>query len=894
MSAYNQSPEMRRRGRPKRAAPTIIPHALIKSANPNIIDRVPGENCHLFAESLRNNSGPAIAHLGALLNPEQPYKFERIEIVTPVLNKDGSVIFMEIRIVRHNPLGSIPSTSPNNNLIKFQRDPTRTKVDKEYKHIFMGDKIWPLDDQGQERTERSVFCSTTSVLMNVGLFIPTNSPAALEHLRRYRKELGEYHTRLSAFKASQYPTYERDPQAQPAAFPEQQPPTPIFLVTEGEKARLGVESYLNLDDPEILSLLEEYNVEITTLGVLAGMPGAMRTNFSIRPLSQDFVVNGVNDEVLECALAQWIIIRDNDNDGIKEALAMANTLNLSFNVPANQIRIANPPVNVKPKWDDADPLPSDMKPVDRLKQILDTKSMLEQYVLRQTGKGRNEEWEVDPTDHNNKRLAIKRISTTIFDEQSTCSRYFEIPDTHLNGSIPLSESEVLYMATLCLRDMGHRPLDSMLRKSDWEPVFTGRFEPPIETRNFIYEELMRDIERGQFILNNAPDKEYYNPETYLLDAFSLPDTSRNRLVSKILIRDFLAIGLRPYLDRNPIIPQVLFVLHGEEGIGKSEFCKVLAGGKPGSESFTQRYTNSVDIKDLQTIGDRSMASFANKVKGRMVVEFPDKALGDSVSISQNGMLNDLANLSQVEFREPYKLHTALPRQFVIIFTTNREDLMGHNMGRRRWVIVDTNQSMKDFSNLSNSLRDKKGPLTETEEIIALGHNPGILKNYHKRAATLAFMYNSNEWKGSLTVPPELTMIMEEERERFTPNQNWELVLQEEMLREPEGEAGGTLATKTRMVLSTSLFAAVKERTGREPPNANYGSLMKSLGYKNYKIHKKNVRGWSKADNADNITEFSKFRPSAFGQLGYWYFCTDPMDLSGVNSPRTQVDPETFQ
>lgn len=882
MSAYKEAASMRRTGRPrKQQPPRVIPHAIMKPLN--VIESSPGEEARKFANNLRNNSGLAIKALGSLLNPEPPFKFERIEGVTELTNKDGSIPFLEVRILKQNPQGFVSSSNPN--LLSFPENPNKTN--KEYKHIYFGDKIWPVDEQGQERTDRSTFCNTTSALFQTGLFIPSNAPAALEHLRQYRVQIDDYNRRMAAFKAAQSPSHE--PTDAPPTFPEHQPPTPVFIWTEGEKSRKGVDSYLDPNDPAILQLLEEYNVDITTLGVLAGAPGAANTNYTLRPYSNDYIIKGVNDEYLELPLALHIYARDNDDDGRTESNITAQCL-VKLGVPPENVRIANPPLNALPKWDDGDQLPPGVTPYDRLKQILDAPSTIGSYIFR--SKGKNSE-EVDPTNRNNKRLAIQRISTTIFDETSTGERHFVIAET----GETLSAHDYMYMAELCLKDMGHQPTDNYLREGDWKPVFISRFPQPIETRNFIYEEVMRDIERGQFQLANAPDKEIYNPETYLLDGFGLPDTPRNRLISKVIIRDFVAVTLRAHLDKGPVIPQMLPILHADEGVGKSEFCKVLAGGTPGPESFHSRYSNNIDIGDLKSLTDRGQAAFANKAKCKTILEFQDKALGDTISIAQNGLLNDMANMSQVQFREPYKVYTSFPRQFIIIFTTNREDLIGHNMGRRRWIIVDLNQSMRGFAKRAAVLRQRKldgncEPLTIEEELIAQGHNPGILKNFQRRAATLAYMYNSNEWKGSLTVPPELTQDMEEERDKFTSTQNWELVLQEELLREPYLEVDGPLATDTRMVLSTSLYAAVKERTGREPPDANFGKLMKSLGYKNYKIHKKNARGWSKAKTVEDIKEFSRFKPASYGSPGYWYFCIDPLDLSGTRPPR-HTDPDSF-
>jgi hypothetical protein len=867
MSAYKQTTEMRRRGRPRKAQPPrILPHAIMKPPSTN--ESSPGEEARKFANSLRANSGPAIKALGALLNPDPPYKFERIESVTEICNKDGSIIYYEIRIVRQTASHALTPS-----VINFPE--SSTKLNKEYKHIYKGDKVWPLDQEtGQEHTDRFAWCSTSSVLMQAGLFAPTNGSAALEALRHYRTELDDYNRRLSQFQAAQQPSYQ--PTDSPATFPEARPPTPVFIWTEGEKARKGVESYLNPDDPQILSLLEEYNVEITTLGVLAGEPGARGTNYTLRPYSNDYIIKGVNDDYLELPLALHIYARDNDDEGRTEANITAQSL-VKLGVPPEQVRIANPPLNALSKWDDGDQLPPGMTPYDRLKQILDAPSTIGQYIFRAKGKSE----EIDPTNRNNKRLAIQRISKAMFDETSTGERHFVIA----KSGETLSAKDYMYMAELCLEEMGHQPTDNLLRESDWKPVFISRFPNPIDSRNFIYEEVMRDIERGQFILANAPDKEYYNPETYLIDGFNLPNTPRNRLISRVIIRDYIAVTLRPHLEHNPVIPQMMLILYADEGIGKSEFCKVLAGGKPGPESFHARYSNSVDINDLKSYADRQQAAFAQKAKCKTVLEFQDKALGDSITVAQNGLLNDLANMSRVEWREINKTSTSFPRQFITIFTTNREDLIGHNMGHRRWIIVDINQSMKGFAKRASTLRnmqmDPSAVLNEEEQIIAKGHNPGIQKNYDKRAATLAYMYNSNEWQGTLIVPPELTQDLEDERRKFSSLTSWELILEEMLIN-------NSLASETRMVVSSSIIKAIKDALGANAtvsPSV-FGRAMTRLGY--HKNHKEGMRGWSKSEQpASLVTEYSVFTDPAYGR-GQWVTTDDPKGFTAT------ISKDTFQ
>ena len=320
----------KRKGSGRKPKPRIIPHAIMHKGKP---DTYPGENAKQFTAALRANNGLAIKELGSLLNAAPPAKFERIESVTELTWKDGSIPFLEVRI---------KTTTPPPNVVGMRKD-------KEYRHIFMGDLIWPPGPEtGEERTARSEWCCTSGALMDAGLFIPSNSAAALEHLRRYCAELEEYNRALAAWHAS----------GANEPFPEQPPPQPVFIWCEGEKSRLGVEAYLN--DEEVMEYLESANVEITCLGVLAGQPGAERTNYVVKPSNPEFVVNGANDEALRLELPLHIYARDNDFDGIRESQTTCERL-IASGAIAEQVKIAEPPRGVPEHWDDGDGLPAGMR-----------------------------------------------------------------------------------------------------------------------------------------------------------------------------------------------------------------------------------------------------------------------------------------------------------------------------------------------------------------------------------------------------------------------------------------------------------------------------------------------------------------------------------------------------
>jgi hypothetical protein len=108
---------------------------------------------------------------------------------------------------------------------------------------------------------------------------------------------------------------------------------------------LGIEAYLK--DDEVVDYLEEANIEIATLGVLTGKPGAMKTNYVVKPSNPNFVINGVNDEALDLSIPLHIYARDNDFDGSQEAEITCHYL-IENGALAEAVKIAPPPTRCSP------------------------------------------------------------------------------------------------------------------------------------------------------------------------------------------------------------------------------------------------------------------------------------------------------------------------------------------------------------------------------------------------------------------------------------------------------------------------------------------------------------------------------------------------------------------
>jgi hypothetical protein len=704
----------KRPGAGRKPKPRIIPHAIMR---PPGGEPSPGEEARKFAASLRANGGIAIRALGPLLNPKSPARFDRIEFVTELGWKDGSVCFLEVRI---------RTTSPEPNVVGLQRG----RKEKEYRHIFKGDLIWPLDPQtGEERTDRYAWCCTSSALMDAGLFIPSNSTAALSCLSRHDAEIAEYNGRLARWQASRA----NEP------FPELPPPTIVFIWCEGEKSRLGIEAYLKEED--VVLFLEETSIEIATLGVLAGLPGAMKTNYVIRPSNPDFIVNGANDEALRLDLASHIYVRDNDGDGQREAEITCHYLveNGAF---GDTVKIADPPPGVPPAWDDGDTLPLGISPLQRIKQILEeAKVATEQWIYSEDGN-------IDPEVLSNRRRAVKEAGYRFSFDLDTGDVIIRHDS---RGIFKPSRTVWRKIAEDALGVMGAVQHEKSVKVPDWEPLCVEGAEanPEHSVRDAFMEMVSIGTERltvKQASASRGEVVQFYRAEDLYPIAFGIPPTRYHQLCGFVLVRDHVARICRD----DHAVPQSMPVLVGPEGKGKSEFGNVFAGGTPGRRC--EQFTDEIDFPLFQE-GNHGKKGLHDRTKGRTVVEIPDKALGANVSLRLNGILRGLVNLTEIHYQNFYdNTPYCVWRMFTIIMTLNREDFLNVLLGERRWLVINFH----------------KYPI----QLDHNDHNPGLNRLAEALPEIFADMYQRRaEWDACpLTIPPELRAMLGDEQKdlKYTP------------------------------------------------------------------------------------------------------------------------------
>ena len=682
----------------KKAPPKVIPHVFMwrPGGQP---EASPGDNPRRSAAALRANNGVILKDWGPLLNPEPPMQFDRVEVVTEVAHKDGSVGFLEVRIKTRQGANTVALNGQGK--------------EKEYKHIFIGDKIWPVDPvTGQEVTERSEPCNASGALMDAGLFVPTNAPAALEHLRRYSAATDEYNRQRAAFQAS----------GDGSEFPERPPPAPVFIWTEGEKSRLGVEAYL--DDDEVSEYLEQANLEITTLGVLAGFPGAQRTKYRVRPPNKDFVINGVNDEELRLELATHIYARDSDLDGRKESEQTCAAL-VKAGAEVEHVKIAEPPAGVPEHWDDGDGLPPGLSQLDRIKQIIDgARPFSEQWIYMDDGVT------IDWKDVANQKRSIAEAGISVMYDWALPGPIMrEVSTTVLDSAAVESVNGRL------LAIMGHRNRVDMRRALDWEISFRELFKAnPYDS---LFHDTMAEIEKGQLILERKQrtGEPFCEPDMLLSRSFGVEYNRYHRLVSEAIIDGCLALWLRNAFEtKEPIVFQWYLLLGGAEGIAKTEWCKVLAGGTPGPGTY-ERFGSFFDLSYLDAQGDRLNSPIVAMLGNIAVLDIADKAFGESLTEKLDGKLKEFAHVSRLKYRMAYgRGYGWYNRRWLPVITVNKEDIFSLAMSLRRYVTVSL--------------------FAESARIIAGGHNSGVNWLFENRSEMLASAFNAGRWRGDVNLSVE--------------------------------------------------------------------------------------------------------------------------------------------
>lgn len=699
-----------------------------------------------------------------------------------------------------------------------------TKEGKSYRTIFKAD-VSRSDDS---REDGARYLSDFSELASKQLCIPTNAPTLIAAQQAH--ERGEI-------------------------------PRLVIFWCEGEKAREAVEE--RLGSPYATEKFEEAGLFPVTAATLGGGAGVKSTNYALRPSSKvpgEYTAVGKNDIALRLEKYLHYIVLDNDKAGRDEGIALANKLEKEYKVDKSQISFVEPPSDAFEGWDDADALPHSMTEESRVDMFFGATPVSDTWVMKAVKGGG---FEVDVDNVDNRLLALKRIGLTeAHINTATGLKHLRGPFQFENTAYP-NEDERIKLAKLAVEAMGIQVKVSHLK--GWEEALSLMFTGTL--RDSIHEEIMRDIEIGRENMTNDN-----KPEMLFIRSLGLEDTPYHREAGRLCIRDYVAASILPAYRQPAIEPQVLFVLHGGENQGKSTFAKVLAGGSLDGKSYP-RFQDQVQMHDLYGSPSHGFLQLKHKLAGVTVAEFADQDLGDNVRTNLAGALKRFANMGLVEYRNMYSDHDqSFNLRCIRIFTTNKPDIITDEMGFRRYIIIDVAKTkLPSRSFVEETLLREKRPPTEFEAKILRGHNPNLNWLVANRCAMLAHMYESDEWKGTLSVSSHMQDLMKSTQIPYKSQQNWEVKLLSELqefLRTPQlGLAAHYLVD----------WATDYKGEGR-PTKKKWSAFLASLGFKVYNKTVSNQTSRFYYINASAVTECKQYLcwiPAAAGETGKWVITESP-------------------
>jgi len=699
-----------------------------------------------------------------------------------------------------------------------------TKDGKTYRTVFKAN-VSKSDDPREDGTQ---YMSGFSVLAALDLCIPTNVPALIAAQAAYEK--GEI------------------------------PKLAIFWC-EGEKAREAVEARLSLDYAQ--EKFEEAGIYPVTAATLGGGSGVKSTNYALRPspkIPGEYTAVGKNDVALKLEKYLHYIVLDNDKAGRDEGIALAAKLEKEYKVEKESIFFVDPPPDAFEGWDDADDLPYTQTDESRIDMFFAAVPVADSWVMKPIKGGG---FEVDADNVDNRLLALRRIGMTeAHINTATGMKHIKGPFPFENEHYP-NEDERIKLIKAALNAMGAAAKVAYLR--GWDEVFSLLFTGVL--RDTIYEEAMRDIETGRAQMNNDN-----KPEMLFIKSLGLEDTPYHREAGRLCMRDFVAASLLPAFRKPAIEPQLLFVLHGGENQGKSTFAKVLSGGALDGKSH-ERFQDQVQMHDLYGSPSHGFLQLKQKLAGVTVAEFADQDLGDNVRVGLAGALKRFANMGKVEYRNMYADgDQSFNLRCIRIFTTNKQDILTDDMGFRRFIILDVAKTrLPSRERVEEILQKEKRKPTEYEAMILRGHNPNLNWLVANRCALMAHMYESNEWRGTLSVSAEMQELMKSMQTPYKAQQNWEIKLLSELQQ--------FIKTPRLGIAAHNLVDWATDYRGEgRPTRRKWSAFMTSLGFKcdNKSINNQAVRHYFiNADRASEIAQYLMWVPAVAGETGKWIMSDTP-------------------
>jgi hypothetical protein len=380
-----------------------------------------------------------------------------------------------------------------------------------------------------------------------------------------------------------------------------------------------------------------------------------------------------------------------------------------------------------------------------------------------------EKVDIAPNHDDNRVLALCQVVDDLTYDHANGRRVATIDgkqhDFRLND-------EVL-TATLIRAALDHMripPLQSITAAYSWASSLT-RFGQLARSVDSIFDETKAAITHGEARLKAEPALgRRCKPSRLLFEAFPYKPRLRYSeakfamLMGRCMVRDSLALTLRPSFGNEPLIPQLMYTLvDEEEGGGKSSFCYVWAGGAVGDVGGHPRFNDAISIAAIIGNPNHGQNQLAAYAAGRTVNEWADKTFGAYNEMQANA-LKAYANSGTIRWRDIYgRGWLKVNKRAIDINTTNSEAILTIYLGVRRLPIL----------NLKLWRQNRTAPAS----VIAQNHNTGLNWLAEHRDVILALGYREGLWRHSLAPPAPLLAMMYARSESYTRQENWQMLLE---------------------------------------------------------------------------------------------------------------------
>ena len=332
----------------------------------------------------------------------------------------------------------------------------------------------------------------------------------------------------------------------------------------------------------------------------------------------------------------------------------------------------------------------------------------------------------------------------------------------------MSEEDRASLVLYALFLMGSTPQAQLTQANKWNSAFAC-LKSVARQVDSIHDEMRALIVKGEARLKADPSlMRTCRPGRLLFNAFpykprlQYSEAKFAVLVGRCMMRDQMALALRPSYGRPPLTPQLMNTLvDPEEGNGKSSFCRVLGGGAVGDDGARGRYTDSINVAMIVGTASHGHHTLAGRCAGKTVAEWADKNLG-ALNETQSGTVKTFINSGVMTWRRMGKdASRTINWRALNIVTTNNPEVLTQFSGIRRLPIVDLEQWRKQR--------------TSKPEAIRQNHNSGLDWLAAHRDVVLALALRAGDWRGTLAPPDAMLKLMKARADDHTRQENWQFV-----------------------------------------------------------------------------------------------------------------------